>query len=354
MTTKVSGVMLEDGAVTDASTGFTAGNYPRVAVDGSFEQRTPAQVASDVAAGGGGTVTSVNLTSTTGLTASGGPITGSGSLTYTLSANLQAWDGLAPSAKQNADATLTALAGANWAANSLAIGSGADTVAQVTFAANTFPGRSSTGNLVAKTITDAAFSILDDATVGAILTTIGGQPLDATLTALAGANWAANSLAIGSGSDTVAQVTFAANTFPARTSTGNLVAKSITDSAAAMLTQVVEGTYTPTLVNVANIASSTMRLATWHRVGNTVTVALEWECACTAAAATVTRGRITLPVASALANSFELTGCGTSLDTTFTPIAIFGDVANDQAEMRFLANSTANRVNTCIFSYRVI
>lgn len=49
-----------------------------------------------------GTVTSVNLTSTTGLTASGGPITGSGSLTYTLSANLQGWHGIAPSAKQDA------------------------------------------------------------------------------------------------------------------------------------------------------------------------------------------------------------------------------------------------------------
>ena len=49
-----------------------------------------------------GTVTSVNLANSTGLTASGGPITGSGSLTYTLSANLQAWHALATSAKQDA------------------------------------------------------------------------------------------------------------------------------------------------------------------------------------------------------------------------------------------------------------
>lgn len=61
------------------------------------------------------------------------------------------------------------------------------------------------------------------------------QPLDATLTALAGANWSANSLPIGSGTDTVAQVTFAANTFPARASSGNLVAKSITDEALLLL-----------------------------------------------------------------------------------------------------------------------
>lgn len=49
-----------------------------------------------------GTVTSVNLANSTGLTASGGPITGAGSLTYTLSANLQGWHGIAPSAKQDA------------------------------------------------------------------------------------------------------------------------------------------------------------------------------------------------------------------------------------------------------------
>lgn len=70
------------------------------------------------------------------------------------------------------DATLQALAGANWAANSLAIGTGADTVAQVTFATNTFPGRSSTGNLVAKPITDFAYSILDDADAATVRATL--------------------------------------------------------------------------------------------------------------------------------------------------------------------------------------
>lgn len=61
------------------------------------------------------------------------------------------------------------------------------------------------------------------------------QPLDATLTALAGNNWAANALPIGSGADTVAQVAFAANTFPARASTGNLIARPIQDGALSAL-----------------------------------------------------------------------------------------------------------------------
>lgn len=57
-----------------------------------------------------GTVTSVDLGASTGLTPSGGPVTGSGVLTYTLSANLQAWHGLATSAKQDSDSDLTAIA----------------------------------------------------------------------------------------------------------------------------------------------------------------------------------------------------------------------------------------------------
>ena len=51
--------------------------------------------------GGGGTVTYVNVNNSTGITWSGGPITTTGTLTATLGANLQAWNSVATSAKQN-------------------------------------------------------------------------------------------------------------------------------------------------------------------------------------------------------------------------------------------------------------
>lgn len=70
--------------------------------------------------------------------------------------------------------------------------------------------------------------------------TSGYQPLDPTLTQLAAANWAADSLAIGTGADTVGQVTFAANTFPAKASSGSLVAKSISDAGLALLSQTTQ------------------------------------------------------------------------------------------------------------------
>lgn len=81
-----------------------------------------------------------------------------GSITGTLSAQTDLQ--VALDAKQPLDDTLTALSGQNWALNALPIGSGADTVSQVAFAANTFPARASAGNLVAKAITDGALSVL--------------------------------------------------------------------------------------------------------------------------------------------------------------------------------------------------
>lgn len=89
------------------------------------------------------------------------------------------------------DPTLNALAGQDWALNALPIGSGADMVSQVAFAANTFPARASTGDLVAKPITDFALTILDDANGPAVRTTIGAGTVTSVAVANAtGITWA--------------------------------------------------------------------------------------------------------------------------------------------------------------------
>lgn len=89
---------------------------------------------------------------------------------------------------QPLDTTLTALAAANWAADALPIGTGADTLSQTTFAANTFPAKASTGALVAKAITDAALTVLDDTTTAAMLTTLGAAARVLVITTDANAN----------------------------------------------------------------------------------------------------------------------------------------------------------------------
>ena len=61
------------------------------------------------------------------------------------------------------------------------------------------------------------------------------QPLNANLTAAAALTIAADSLAIGTGAAAFTQTSFAANTFPAKGSTGSLVAKTITDLGLSLL-----------------------------------------------------------------------------------------------------------------------
>lgn len=87
--------------------------------------------------------------------------------------------------KQPLDATLTALAGLVTAANKLIYATGADTFATTD-------------------LTAFARTLLGDASAAEARTTLGAQPLDATLTALAGLATTANKLIYATGSDTFA------------------------------------------------------------------------------------------------------------------------------------------------------
>ncbi len=84
------------------------------------------------------------------------------------------------------------------------------------------------------------------------------QPLDATLTALAAANWAANSLPVGSGADTLSQLSMGASTILARLAAGNVVAA--TPSQLRTLLSLVIGTdvqaYDADLTTYAGITPS--------------------------------------------------------------------------------------------------
>lgn len=132
--------------------------------------------------------------------------------------------------KQPLDATLTAFAALTIAAESLTIGTGADAFSQVTFAANTFPARASTGSLAAKTITDFGLSLVDDADASAGRTTLGlvigtnVQAYDAELAAIAGLTSAADKgiYFTGSGSAATYDLTSVARTFVAQTTVANM------------------------------------------------------------------------------------------------------------------------------------
>ncbi len=107
------------------------------------------------------------------------------------------------------------------------------------------------------------------------------------------------------------------------------------------------GTYTPTATLVLNLDSVTPSVATYMRVGDMVLVQGSVSFDPTAASQ-VTFG-LSLPIASALASSNELSGAGGSWGTF-----INADTANDRANLQVFSSTAAATAMVYLFSYRVL
>lgn len=121
------------------------------------------------------------------------------------------------------------------------------------------------------------------------------------------------------------------------------------------VTNCTSGTYTPTGTNVANAASITTNSCQYLRVGDVVTVSGEVDITPTATN-TVTTIRLTLPIASDLANEHECAGTANQeLAGGLTNDGIIkGDTTNNEAFLKYLnktSTATANWFFT--FTYRV-
>lgn len=125
-----------------------------------------------------GVVTDSSNLTFDGTTLTAGGLAGPGSSITSLNAS-----NLSSGTVNNArlDATLTAFAALTIAADSLTIGTGTDAFTQTTFAANTFPAKSSSGNLVAKTISDFGLTLVADADSAAGRTSLGASTVGSNI-----------------------------------------------------------------------------------------------------------------------------------------------------------------------------
>ncbi len=120
----------------------------------------------------------------------------------------------------------------------------------------------------------------------------------------------------------------------------------------AATTTLDSGTYTPTLFNVTNVASSAAAQCQYLRVGRVVTVSGYVSVDPTSAVAT--QLDVSLPIASNLSAIENCCGVGVNAEATPQVIAIFGDATNNRATFFWTATSTANRVIYFTFTYLVV
>ena len=120
-------------------------------------------------------------------------------------------------------------------------------------------------------------------------------------------------------------------------------------------TGLAHGTYTPTLTGVTNVSSSTPRLATYMRVGNTVTVAGQIDVTPTANNTQTTIG-ISLPIASAFTTAYQAGGSGHTIANTAAGhgASIQADATNDRVEMDYYETHGATDTISYTFTYQVI
>lgn len=113
------------------------------------------------------------------------------------------------------------------------------------------------------------------------------------------------------------------------------------------------GTYSPTLTNRTNIASSTTAVCNYSRVGNVVTVSGYVEADPTSTTTDSALG-ISLPIASGFTLASDARGVASvNLTAVYNPGIVLTDTANDIVEVRFTSVSALNQGIYFNFSYLV-
>jgi sugar lactone lactonase YvrE len=165
---------------------------------------------------------------------------------------------------------------------------------------------------------------------------------------------------VGSTNDTVFQYTIPSIDIQLTGTTaingGATVAQDLTVDGNFLALNVYSGTYTPTLTNTTNVASSTASELQYMRVGSVVTVSGLVAITPTAASDANTVLRMSLPISSNFASTTNLGGTGviSSAAGRGVAAAIYADTTNDVAEFNFLSPATSALSLRFTFTYRIL
>lgn len=299
------------GATTVGSNFFTLTNpsavtFPRMNADNSVSSLNATDFRTAIGAGtGSGTVTSVSTTgSVNGITLTGGPITGSGTITLggTLSGD----------ASLNINGTVGATTPAAGTFTSVVVKTSTPVIKTEATSVNTssYYWASATGGdvYIGREGSPGGTILSGTSAYSAVINATGAYPL------IFGVN---GSTRLGLTSDGRLYGTALHNNAGAVTGTTNQY--------------IASGTYTPTLTNVSNITSSTPYVCQWMRVGNVVTVSGQVDINITSVSLPVNL-RMSLPIASALSSLNQLGG--TTVEFLGDVGVLYADGINDAATFK--------------------
>lgn len=135
---------------------------------------------------------------------------------------------------------------------------------------------------------------------------------------------------------------------------GTFTTLTATTLTLAGLGVITSGTYTPTLFNTTNVQASTAFPCQYIRVGNAVIVSGRVDIDPTLAPLTNTVLGMSLPIASAFAQTYQCGGNGTSPGIASQNYSILGDTVNARATFQGMPTDGTSQPNYFNFMYLVV
>ena len=112
--------------------------------------------------------------------------------------------------------------------------------------------------------------------------------------------------------------------------------------------------WTPVATLVANLDSCVPAQGQYARIGNTVVGSVEFTADATAGGTTVTRVRLSLPIASDFGATRDAAGVSNTANSNNEPGVVLADTTNNELEVTWLSSTASNITHRCVFCYNIL